>query len=268
MVRWYALDLSYDNLQIANICPTYLGRFLPLEAPEFGIQRDGVATIFSTYSIAQIVGSLAAAPIMTHFGRRPVLVASVLLTAASNMGFGLGPQLPLSFRLMGMTTARALQGVGSALSTTCLFAMLTDRTSPERRGRVMGIAEFASASGWTVGPPVGGILFVAGGWLMPFEVLTILSVVFLLALVLLVPPMNVPPNASTPAPSPTGQQLEKAKTKTCWRTFQLVSSWDLFLCASCAGMILSCWSQWDLGFSPWIRTEFGLSTAQIGEGVR
>ena len=67
-----------------------------------------------------------------------------------------------------------------------VFAMLRDRF-PNDQAKVLGLAVAAGAFAFTIGPPVGGLLFIALGFRVPF-VLAGLMPPIVLTLVLLAAP--------------------------------------------------------------------------------
>ncbi|EJW73362.1 hypothetical protein WUBG_15729 [Wuchereria bancrofti] len=72
--------------------------------------------------------------------------------------------------------ARALQGVGSACTSTSGMGMLAQAyPDDEERGSVMGIALGGLALGLLVGPPYGGVLYQWSGKELPFLLLALLA---------------------------------------------------------------------------------------------
>jgi MFS family permease len=131
--------------------------------------------------------------------------------------------------------------------------MLTDATPAAERGRVMGLAEFSS--GWTVGPPLGALLFAAGGWTLPFAVLGVLPIVGV-ALLAWARRTLASPGTDGIAERPFSRIQEPQSTVELVRR---VSSWELYLVASCPALTWLAWNLWDLGYTPWIQAEFGFS---------
>jgi EmrB/QacA subfamily drug resistance transporter len=65
---------------------------------------------------------------------------------------------------------RALQAVGAAMLMSNSFAIITAVFPPEKRGRALGIIGTVVATGFTVGPSLGGFLVTAFGWRSIFYV--------------------------------------------------------------------------------------------------
>jgi MFS family permease len=67
-------------------------------------------------------------------------------------------------------TMRLIQGIGSALEETAMYAIIADLDT-EHVTLYLGICEISTGLGYMIGPPLGGFLFSAGGFAMPFIVL-------------------------------------------------------------------------------------------------
>jgi hypothetical protein len=101
--------------------------------------------------------------------------------------------------------ARVLQGLGVALSQTCLFAMLADLW-PEDTGKVMGAAELAGGLSYALGPPTGGFLFQTGGFVMPFVIQGFLPLFFVIVLQLALGKLNHATSSATDGSAEMEQQ--------------------------------------------------------------
>ena len=168
-------ELVTANMSFALISP-----FFPIYAPTVGLQLADVTLIFGAMSFAQLVASPLAGPAITAAGRRTTLCVGTTLLSVSGTAFGVVPPLldQGSAALSGVAAPwlretlvglRFVQGVGAALTTTCIFAVLAD-AFPASVGKVMGAAELAAGLGWTLAPPLGGLLYNAGGYSFPFTV--------------------------------------------------------------------------------------------------
>jgi len=130
------------------------------------------AALTSTVSWLAVCYSLCAffaAPLLgaasDRFGRRPVLLLSLLGSAVGYAVFGWAGALPLLF------LGRILDGI-TAGNFSALFGMLADSTAPEQRGKYFGQMGAAVGGGFILGPAIGGLasrisletpLFLAAG---------------------------------------------------------------------------------------------------------
>lgn len=96
---------------------------------------------------APILGSLS-----DRFGRRPVLLISLLGSGLDYFAQALAPNLAVLF------IARALNGVSGSSMTVC-NAYIADITPPQKRAGAFGMIGAAFGLGFVVGPLLGGGLF-------------------------------------------------------------------------------------------------------------
>ncbi len=124
---------------------------LPLYAAQFGADATAVGLLVGLYAGVQFVCLPAIGALSDRVGRRPVLLACLLGTAAAYGLLALASSLPL------MVCALLLDAItGGNLSVA--QALAADRTAPEERAGVMGRLGVAFALGLVVGPAVGGAL--------------------------------------------------------------------------------------------------------------
>ena len=98
------------------------------------------------FFFAPLLGNLSDA-----FGRRPLLLLSILLLASNYIIMGFAESLWLLF------VGRLATGVGSATYSIC-NAYIADVTLPEERARYFGLTGAAFGLGFVVGPVIGGLL--------------------------------------------------------------------------------------------------------------
>ncbi|MGF1521887.1 MAG: MFS transporter [Leptolyngbyaceae cyanobacterium] len=145
-----------------------LGILLPV-IPFLVAQFDQAALTVGLLALSYAAAQFAAAPVLgklsDRYGRRPILLISVLGTGLSNVLFGLATTLWLLF------VARLLDGItGGNISVA--RAYIADVSTDQNRARNFGLIGAAFGVGLVVGPAVGGWLsqfslqmpaFVAGG---------------------------------------------------------------------------------------------------------
>jgi len=95
---------------------------------------------------APLIGNLS-----DRFGRRPVLIASLLALGIDYAITGLAPTIAWLF------IGRFLSGIAGASYTTA-YAYIADITPPEKRAANFGITGAAFSVGFILGPALGGLL--------------------------------------------------------------------------------------------------------------
>ena len=104
-----------------------------------------------TYSVMQFICSPVMGNLSDHYGRRPVLLASL---------FGLGIDyifLAFSPTIGWLFVGRLLAGIFGASFTTA-GAYIADVSPPEKRAQNFGLIGVAFGLGFIIGPLVGGVL--------------------------------------------------------------------------------------------------------------
>lgn len=124
---------------------------LPLYAERFGASPLVVGLLLAIYSAMQGVAAPILGRLSDRIGRRPVLLLSVIGTAAGFLLMGLANSLALLF------VARVIDGItGGNISTA--QAYIADVTPPDQRSRGMGLIGAAFGLGLILGPAIGGLL--------------------------------------------------------------------------------------------------------------
>jgi len=114
-------------------------------------------------------------PITSSFTKRKIY-AGFLIMAVSTLGFG---YVDWFLGLLNCTNMwmkiilwlffRALQALGSAMTNAYLFSYVAERFE-EMLGHLMKLNQIVIALGSALGPPIGAMLYQAGGFSFPFTV--------------------------------------------------------------------------------------------------
>lgn len=131
---------------------------LPTLATAFDAPFGDVRWVVLAYLLSSTLSVVAAGRIADRHGRRPVLMAGVLVFVAGSAACALAPTLPL------LVAARALQGLGAAAMLALAVAAVGDAVPRTQAGRAMGLIGTVSAAGTALGPGLGAALLAAGGW--------------------------------------------------------------------------------------------------------
>ena len=148
---------------------------LPSMAKTFGVTYATATLTITLFLAMNAVFQLFVGPLSDRFGRRPVVLASLIIFCLSSFGCILAP----SFETF--LICRLLQSVvvaGLVLSR----AAIRDMHSQDQAASVLGYVTMGMAILPLIGPAVGGGLEVQFGWIASFWVLFGIGVlVFLLA---------------------------------------------------------------------------------------
>jgi MFS transporter, DHA1 family, tetracycline resistance protein len=121
---------------------------LPFYAQTFGASPFVIGLLFASFSLSQLVASPVLGDLSDRFGRRPVLIFSLLGTVLSFV------MLALAGSLLVLFAARIIDGITGGSITTAR-AYIADVTTEEDRARAFGLLGVAFGLGFIVGPALG-----------------------------------------------------------------------------------------------------------------
>ena len=125
---------------------------LPLYAEHFHATPVQIGWLTGIYSGMQIIFTPILGRLSDRFGRRPVLIVSLIGTAIGFLIMGWAASLASA-----SLSARIIDGAsGGNISTA--QAYIADVSTPENRSRSMGLIGAAFGLGFTFGPMIGGIM--------------------------------------------------------------------------------------------------------------
>ncbi len=125
---------------ILPVIPFLVGRYVATEL--IGLYVGLIVSVFAlcAFCTAPVLGSLS-----DHYGRRPILILSLLGSAAGYVVFGVGGALWVLF------AGRIIDGL-TAGSIGTMYAFVADYYPPDERGRVYGLLGAVGGLGFMLGP--------------------------------------------------------------------------------------------------------------------
>ena len=123
---------------------------LPFYASTFGASPLVVGLLFSSFSLAQLVASPLLGSWSDKWGRRPVLIFSLIGTVVSFVMLAMAQSLAMLF------AARIVDGLSGGNITTAR-AYIGDITTEQNRAKAFGILGAAFGLGFIIGPGLGGL---------------------------------------------------------------------------------------------------------------
>jgi MFS family permease len=259
--EWTFLLLTLFQLLACNATYALFAPFFPIVAVDYGITQNGVAFLFSSFAATQFLTSIIAGPLATRFGRRVVLGVGVALISVGSVAFGLAPDMAPAGTILVtlLALARMVQGTGAALASVCMDAILAD-AFPKNRGFVLSLAGSCGGLAWAIGPPLGGKLFVLGGFRLPFLCAGALPPLVNVLMVPFFPESAKTPSAKSPKASDSADRSSKID---CSQVRELAAVPLLWLIPLCTQLSQGCkWSTFDIGIALWVTDEFGFSISE------
>lgn len=125
---------------------------IPVYARELNASDALVGDLGALFSLMMFIFTPMWGALSDRYGRRPVILAAIGLSALSYLLFAHANTLLL------LVLSRMLTGVGSG-NITAAQAYITDITPQEGRAKAMGIIGAAFGLGFIFGPPMGSFIF-------------------------------------------------------------------------------------------------------------
>lgn len=116
----------------------------------------GVAVVLAIYPLAELSTVSFFGSYSDKIGRKPILAASLFITAAAAFLFGVAHVEILAFIFAG------LFGIGAASKVTTTLSMIADCSSEDNRARLMGYYDLSTLMGLAGGFGLGIILLELG----------------------------------------------------------------------------------------------------------
>ena len=144
---------------------------LPEAARDLGATAGAMQGAISVYILGLAVGQLVYGPLSDRYGRRPLLVAGLLLYTAAGLGAAFAPDVRL------LVAARLVQALGGCAGLVLGRAMVRDTSAPGNAARRLALLNLMVTLGPGLAPLIGGALSEAFGWRSIPAVLCALGVV-------------------------------------------------------------------------------------------
>jgi DHA1 family bicyclomycin/chloramphenicol resistance-like MFS transporter len=148
-------------MALTSIGPTTLNVVVPALPQMANRLASDAATIqlaVTVYLLALAAGQLVMGPLSDRFGRRPVLLAGLTLTAAASI-------LAILVGTVGsLILARVLQAFGASAGIVVSRAIIRDLFDRNRAAAMIGLVATVMVVVPTLGPLIGGLLDMGFGW--------------------------------------------------------------------------------------------------------
>ncbi len=156
-----ALPFIFALGAISLVGPLAVHLFLPL-LPEvkkaFAISEAKVGTTFSVTLLVMACVTLIYGSLSDRYGRRPVLLAGLILFTAG------GTAAALASSIGGLIIGRVIQALGAGCGVTLGRAIARDAYGADRLVKVIAYLSMAYTLGPMISPLVGGLLIDSLGW--------------------------------------------------------------------------------------------------------
>ncbi|MGC1526217.1 MAG: MFS transporter [Phormidesmis sp.] len=155
---WIVASIAFINsVSFTIIIPT-----LYPYAKQFGLSDFEASLLTTAYSLSQFIGTPLLGQLSDRWGRRPLLVISLLGTVVANLLAAIAGVAWLLF------AARIFDGITGG-NNSIAQAVVSDITSPEQRTQAFGVYSGLFRLGFVAGPPLSYVAQLVpplqiGGW--------------------------------------------------------------------------------------------------------
>jgi multidrug resistance protein len=123
---------------------------LPFYAEDLGASESLVGVLISAFAFAQLVTSPFWGKLSDRYGRRPMILLGLVMSALSYALFGLAETV------LVLLVSRLVQGAGAG-TTGVVQAYVSDAVPPSGRTQALGWVTVATSAGVMIGPAVGSL---------------------------------------------------------------------------------------------------------------
>jgi MFS family permease len=138
------------------------GMYFPFSTIHFhnvvGIPLSLVGVGLASLAVASVVSGLVSGPLSDRYGRKPLMLAALVGSAAAFCAFAFVEDFA-GYLLVSVMAGLA----GNTTFDAARNAMVADVTPPGRRSRAYGLVRVGSNVGWATGPVVAGLTAASAG---------------------------------------------------------------------------------------------------------
>ena len=157
--RWLSLTILCTGFLLIVVDMTIVNVALPSIQRDLGYSQSGLAWVINGYLIAFGGFLLLAGRLGDLFGRKRVFLIGLGIFTGASLLCG------LSFDPTMLIVARFIQGIGGAVSSAVILAMIvTLFPKPDEQAKAFGVFSFIASAGAAIGLLAGGLITQAVSW--------------------------------------------------------------------------------------------------------
>lgn len=166
---------------VTGMVELIVGGILDLISGDLHISLSAAGQLITLYSVIFAISGPVLLAATARMERKRLYQIALLVFIAGNV------LSSVSSSFLMMIIARVLSAASSALITVLSITMASQMAKEEYKARAIGVIFMGVSGSLVLGVPIGMMLGNAFGWRAPFMMITVLSVVSLIAISLLIP---------------------------------------------------------------------------------
>ncbi|AKR56491.1 MFS transporter [Devosia sp. H5989] len=158
-----------------------IASLLPAIAGETGVSMSQAGTLVLSFAIAYAIGAPVLSTLTGGLSRRPVLVGSILVFAAANIGASFSPNFE------GLLLARIVMAAASGLFASAAQGTAVTLSTPETRTRAISVIVGGTTLSVALGAPIGALIANTMSWRGAFMAVGLVALFVAIALRAMLP---------------------------------------------------------------------------------
>ncbi|XP_048587497.1 MFS-type transporter SLC18B1 isoform X2 [Nematostella vectensis] len=169
-------------------CLSLLSTFFTVEAQQKGARDTVIGLIFGMYPLVAFASAMMYGGwVIPRWGPKFVLLAGLVLNGGANILFAYVPHLPSGpVFIIFCFVIRTVSAFGGSACENAVLAILIGEFH-ENVSAIMSAVELFAGLAFAIGPLLGGLMYTAGGFKLPFLVMAVLLCLSIPAVLLFLP---------------------------------------------------------------------------------
>ena len=189
IARWKSIYIEYPRTFWVLIAVSFIDQlggallfpfFALYITARFNVGMVEVGILFALFSLAGFLGSLLGGALTDRFGRKQVVIFSLVATSISSVFMGLANELEVFYLIA------VLAGVFS-VGGPARQAMVADLLTEKKRAQGFGILRVSANLSVAIGPAIGGLLLGVTSYLSLFIIDALASITVAILFAMLIP---------------------------------------------------------------------------------
>ena len=245
------LFLISFSVFFAGISLSLLSPFYPSEALSKGVSVTQSGLVLGSVFITTIIFTPIFGKYIDVLGARKFLIFGCFVVGLGNISFGFLEQVQDTKTFFALSIViRVITAIGESAVAPAAYPLAGKQVSKENYGKAIATAEACFGVGTMFGPSLGGALYDAGGFPLPFWISGGLAVaVSILSWVFLKDDSN-------------GYDDLDNNKKVSW--LEILKAPGVLISVFALAFSGSAWAWYSASLEPWLKEGYGLSSSQTG----